>query len=179
MSPEFSHTSPTLPPGEVGTVWFTGGSAFEYHGDPGKTAATHDGRGGTTVGDVGYLDTDGYLFLSDRRYHLIISGGVNIYPQEIEDALVMHPAVEDVGVVGVPDDEMGERVVAVVQPREPGTAGPELARDILAFARTRLAGFKVPREVRFAEALPRTPTGKLRKHELRTQLLSSAEMQAS
>jgi len=168
-----------LPRGEVGTVWFTGGSAFEYHGDPGKTAATHDARGGTTVGDVGHLDKDGYLFLSDRRYHLIISGGVNIYPQEIEDALVMHPEVEDVGVVGVPDDEMGERVVAVVQPRDPDASGPELARELLSFARTRLAGFKVPREVRFAGELPRTPTGKLRKHELRTQLLSTAEAETT
>src|SRR4051794_15283628 len=165
-----------LPAGAVGTVWFTGGSRFDYHGDPGKTAATHDARGGTTVGDVGHLDEDGYLFLSDRRYHLIISGGVNIYPQEIEDALVMHPAVRDVAVVGIPDAEMGERVVAVVQPRDPAAAGPELARDVLAFARGRLAGFKVPRDVRFAEHLPRSPAGKLRKHELRTQLLSTSEV---
>jgi fatty-acyl-CoA synthase len=164
-----------LPAGEVGTVWFTGGSPFEYHGDPGKTAATYDARGGTTVGDVGYLDEDGYLFLSDRRYHLIISGGVNIYPQEIEDALVMHPGVEDVGVVGVPDDEMGERVVAVVQAADPAAAGPELAQELLAFARSRLAGYKVPREVRFTTELPRTPTGKLRKHELRAGLLAASE----
>jgi fatty-acyl-CoA synthase len=164
-----------LPAGEIGTVWFTGGSPFEYHGDPGKTAATVDARGGTTVGDLGHLDEDGYLFLSDRRYHLIISGGVNIYPQEIEDALVMHPAVEDVGVVGVPDDEMGERVVGVVQAADPAAAGPELAQELLAFARSRLAGYKVPRELRFTDELPRTPTGKLRKHELRAGLLRTTE----
>ncbi|GAA2401058.1 acyl-CoA synthetase [Actinomadura vinacea] len=163
-----------LPPGEVGTVWFTGGAAFEYHGDPGKSAAARDARGGVSVGDVGHLDEDGYLFLSDRRPHLIISGGVNIYPQEIEDALVMHPAVLDVGVVGIPDPEMGERVVAVAQPRDPAAAGPGLAADLLAFARSRLAGFKVPREVRFAGELPRTPTGKLRKHELTARVLADA-----
>ncbi len=163
-----------LPPGEVGTVWFAEGAPFEYHGDPGKTAATYDERGGTTVGDLGYLDEDGYLFLSDRRYHLIISGGVNIYPQEIEDALVMHPAVEDVGVVGVPDEEMGERVVAVVQPSDPEAANEELVARLIAFARTKLAGYKVPRDVRFTDELPRTPAGKLRKHELRAALLIDA-----
>lgn len=160
-----------LPTGEIGTVWFTGGTRFEYHGDPGKTAAARDSRGGTSVGDVGHLDEDGYLFLSDRRHDLIISGGVNIYPQEIEDALVMHPAVVDVGVVGVPDPEMGERVVAVVQPRDPAAAGPDLDAELTAFARTKLAGYKCPRELRFLDELPRTPTGKLRKHELRSRLL--------
>ncbi|WP_268248751.1 AMP-binding protein [Streptomyces brasiliensis] len=114
--------------GEVGTIWFTGGTAFSYHGDPGKTAASHDDRGGTSVGDVGYIDEDGYLFLSDRRTHLIISGGVNIYPQEIEDALVMHPRVVDVAVVGVPDPEMGERVVALIQPCRPCDGGSRAGR---------------------------------------------------
>ena len=161
-----------LPPGALGTVWFTGGSSFAYHGDPGKTAATTDACGGTSVGDVGYLDEDGYLFLSDRRLHLIISGGVNIYPQEIEDALVMHPAVRDVAVVGVPDADMGERVVAVVEPADPTATGADAVQELLTFARTVLAGFKVPREVRFVEVLQRTPTGKLRKHELRASLLA-------
>jgi fatty-acyl-CoA synthase len=160
-----------LPVGQTGTVWFTDGAPFEYHGDPGKTAATHDERGGATVGDMGYLYEDGYLFLSDRRYHLIISGGVNIYPQEIEDALVMHPDVEDVGVVGVPDDEMGERVVAVVQLRDQSAADAELVTRLIDFARTRLAGYKIPRDIRFADELPRTPAGKLRKHELRAQVI--------
>jgi fatty-acyl-CoA synthase len=164
-----------LPIGEVGTIWFTGGAAFEYHGDPEKTAASRDAQGGVSIGDLGHLDEDGYLYLSDRRPHLIISGGVNIYPQEVEDALVMHPAVLDVGVVGLPDPEMGERVVAVVQPHDAATSGPELTADLIAYARTKLAGFKVPREVRYADQLPRTPTGKLRKHELRAQLLAGLE----
>ena len=159
-----------LPAGEVGTVWFAGASDFAYHGDPGKTAAVRDGRGGASVGDVGHLDEDGYLFLSDRRTHLIISGGVNIYPREIEDALLMHAAVADIAVLGLPDPEMGERVVAIVRPEDPAAAGSELAAELVAFARTRLAGFKVPRDIRFAEELPRTPTGKMRKHELKERL---------
>ncbi|MFF0499849.1 acyl-CoA synthetase [Nocardia aobensis] len=159
-------------PGEVGTIWFTGGEPFEYHGDPGKTAASTDSRGGVSVGDVGYLDEDGYLYLSDRRQHLIISGGVNIYPQEIEDALIMHPAVADVGVVGIPDAEMGERVVAVVELRDGDRDRVTVTQDIIEFARSRLAGYKVPREVRFTETLPRTPTGKLRKHDLRAQVVA-------
>jgi fatty-acyl-CoA synthase len=162
-----------LPVGEVGTIWFRGTRPFEYHGAPGKTAAATDGRGATSVGDVGRLDEDGYLYLSDRRFHLIISGGVNIYPQEIEDALVLHPEVEDVAVIGLPEPEMGERVVAVVQPRDPAAAGPGLAAALTTFARGRLAGYKVPREVRFLAELPRTPTGKMRKHELRSALLES------
>lgn len=161
-----------LPAGEVGTIWFRDGIPFEYHGDPGKTAAAKDSRGGVSVGDVGYLDSDGYLFLSDRRPHLIISGGVNIYPQEIEDRLIMHPGILDVGVVGLPDPEMGERIVAAVQARNPGSAGPELATELAAYAREGLAGFKVPRGFVFVDTLPRTPTGKMRKHELREQLLA-------
>jgi fatty-acyl-CoA synthase len=159
-----------LPAGEVGTVWFADAAEFAYHGDPGKTAAVRDGRGGASVGDAGYLDEDGYLFLSDRRTHLIISGGVNIYPREIEDAFLVHPAVADVAVVGLPDPEMGERVVAIVQPEDPAAASPELAAELVAFARTKLAGFKVPREIRFADGLPRTPTGKMRKHELKASM---------
>lgn len=161
-----------LSAGEIGTIWFTGGEQFEYHKDSAKTAASRDINGGATVGDLGYLDEDGYLFLSDRRPHLIISGGVNIYPQEIEDALVLHPRILDVGVVGVPDLEMGERLVAVLQPASvEDVAG--LAADVIAYARERLAGYKVPREVRIVDELPRTPTGKLRKHELRDQVIAA------
>lgn len=168
----------TLPAGQIGTVWFTGGSEFEYHKDPTKTKASRDQSGGATVGDLGYLDDDGYLFLSDRRPHLIISGGVNIYPQEIEDALVLHPRILDVGVVGVPDPEMGERLVAVVQPvSRVDVAG--LEEDVVVYARERLAGYKVPREVRVVDELPRTPTGKLRKHELRDQVIASTPAGAS
>lgn len=162
-----------LPVGETGTVWFADSGEFTYHGDPGKTAATRDARGGASVGDTGYLDDDGYLFLTDRRTHLIISGGVNIYPREIEDVLLMHPAVADVGVVGLPDPEMGERVTAAVQLEHPEAAGPELAAELITFARTKLAGFKVPRDIRFPGQLPRTPTGKMRKHELKQQLMNS------
>lgn len=161
----------TLPAGEVGTIWFTGCEQFEYHGDPLKTAASRDSSGGVTVGDLGYLDEDGYLFLSDRRPHLIISGGVNIYPQEIEDALVLHPRILDVGVIGFPDQEMGERLVAVVQPVSKDDV-EGLAEDLRAYVRERLAGFKVPREFRIVDELPRTPTGKLRKHELRDQVVA-------
>ncbi|QIX54029.1 acyl-CoA synthetase (plasmid) [Rhodococcus sp. DMU1] len=164
-----------LPAGEIGTIWFTGGERFEYHKDPAKTADSRDSRGGATVGDLGYLDEDGYLFLSDRRPHLIISGGVNIYPQEIENALVMHPRVADIGVVGVPDPEMGERLVAVVQPASMEDLSG-LEEELIVYARERLAGFKVPGEVRIVEELPRTPTGKLRKHELREQTIASVGM---
>ncbi|WP_433632545.1 acyl-CoA synthetase [Nocardia sp. CA-120079] len=162
-----------LPAGEVGTVWFADSGEFSYHGDPGKTAAARDARGGASVGDTGFLDEDGYLFLTDRRTHLIISGGVNIYPREIEDVLLMHPSVADVGVVGLPDPEMGERVTAAVQLEHPEAAGPELAAELISFARAKLAGFKVPRDIRFPADLPRTPTGKLRKHELKQQLMNS------
>ncbi|OOL33342.1 hypothetical protein GQ85_01580 [Rhodococcus rhodochrous] len=161
-----------LPPGEIGTVWFTGGEKFDYYKDPTKTAASRDSSGGATVGDLGYLDDDGYLFLSDRRPHLIISGGVNIYPQEIEDALVLHPRIVDVGVVGTPDPDMGERLVAVVQPvSSDDVVG--LTDELISYARERLAGYKVPREVRIVDELPRTPTGKLRKLELRDQVIAA------
>lgn len=159
-----------LPRGEVGTVWFTGGVPFEYHGDPGKTQASIDAQGGATVGDLGYLDEDGYLFLSDRRAHLIISGGVNIYPREIEDVLIMHPDVADVAVVGLPDQDLGERVVAAVETVPGAVAGTE--ERLLEFAATRLARYKIPREVRLVDSLPRTPTGKMRKYELNEYLLT-------
>ena len=109
-----------VPAGEEGQVWFESATRFEYHGDPAKTATAWNDRGWSTMGDIGRLDADGYLYLTDRVANTIISGGVNIYPREAEDVLILHPAVHDVGVVGVPDDEMGERVVAFVQP-EPGT----------------------------------------------------------
>jgi fatty-acyl-CoA synthase len=159
-----------VPRGEDGTIWFSGGTRFTYHGDPGKTAASVDGAGRATVGDLGHLDEEGYLFLADRRDHLIISGGVNIYPQEVEDALILHPAVMDVAVVGLPDPEMGERVVAVVETTADVVGDQALADALIAHMRSRLAGFKVPRQIRFTAELPRTPTGKLRKHILRAEL---------
>jgi acyl-CoA synthetase (AMP-forming)/AMP-acid ligase II len=156
-----------LPPGETGTVWFGGGLEFEYHNDPQKTAEARDGRGYATVGDVGHLDEEGYLYLTDRKTYMIISGGVNIYPQEAENALVEHPKVLDAAVFGIPDEEMGEAVKAVVQPVDWKDAGPELEAELLAFCRERLAAYKCPRSVDFERQLPRLDTGKLYKRLLR------------
>lgn len=155
--------------GEVGTVYFEGGGSFEYHNAPEKTASAFNDRGWTTLGDMGHLDSDGYLYLADRRTDLIISGGVNIYPAEIEDALVMHPAVADVAVIGVPDAEMGQSVKAVVQPASGRQPGPELADELLAHCRSKLAGFKRPRSVEFVDELPRLPTGKLLRRRVREE----------
>jgi acyl-CoA synthetase (AMP-forming)/AMP-acid ligase II len=156
-----------LPPGETGTVWFGGGLEFEYHNDPEKTAEARDGRGYATVGDVGHLDEEGYLYLTDRKTYMIISGGVNIYPQEAENALLEHDKVLDAAVFGVPDDEMGEAVKAVVQPVDWDDAGPELEAELVAFCRERLAAYKCPRSVDFERQLPRLDTGKLYKRLLR------------
>ena len=116
-----------LPAGEIGTVWFSGTRRFSYHNDPAKTAGVYNDKGWSTLGDMGSLDAEGYLYLADRRTDLILSGGVNIYPREIEDALALHPAVADIVVFGIPDEEMGQRVHAVVQPAVPGSGTPELA----------------------------------------------------
>ncbi|TQS27030.1 acyl-CoA synthetase [Microbispora sp. KK1-11] len=160
-----------LPPGEHGTVYFSDGPRFEYHGDPEKTASVQDpkGRGWTTLGDIGYLDEDGFLYLTDRRSYMIISGGVNIYPQEAENVLAMHPEVADVAVFGVPDPEMGEQVKAVVQPADPAGAGPALEAELIAYCRERLAHYKCPKSVDFRDELPRHPTGKLYKRLLRDE----------
>jgi acyl-CoA synthetase (AMP-forming)/AMP-acid ligase II len=155
-----------LPTGEIGTVYFEGTVPFEYHHDPVKTAEAFNAQGWTTVGDLGRLDPDGYLYLSDRRTNLILSGGVNIYPQEIENELVLHPAVADVAVIGVPDPDMGQQVKAVVELVDPTAAGPELERELIDFCRQRLAHFKCPRTVDFAGDLPRLPSGKLAKRLL-------------
>ncbi len=158
------------PVGTPGTVWFAGATDFEYFGDPEKTASSRrDGGKTSTVGDVGYLDSDGYLFLTDRKAHMIISGGVNIYPQETENLLVTHPAVLDAAVIGVPNDDLGEEVKAVVQPVEGVTGDEDLERQLIAFCREHLAHFKCPRTVDFVDELPRLPTGKLYKGVLREQ----------
>ena len=156
-----------LPPGEIGTISFSGGPRFEYHKDPKKTAEAIDEQGRGTVGDVGYVDEDGYLFLTDRKAFMIISGGVNIYPQEAENLLVTHPKVMDVGVLGVPHPEMGEEVKAVIQPMQWDDAGPELEAELMAYCREHLAAYKCPRSIDFMEQLPRLDTGKLYKQELR------------
>ncbi|WP_039827281.1 acyl-CoA synthetase [Nocardia testacea] len=161
-----------LPTGEIGTIYFERDELpFAYHNDPAKTeAAIHpDHPTWTTTGDIGYVDADGFLFLTDRKAFMIISGGVNIYPQEIEDALALHPAVLDVAVIGIPDAEMGESVQAVVQPAPGVTPGPELAAELRDYLRERIAHYKVPRGIDFADELPRTPTGKLVKGKLRAQ----------
>ena len=155
-----------LPPGEVGTVWVEGTPRFEYHNDPGKTADAFNSQGWSSLGDMGSVDEDGYLYLSDRRTNLILSGGVNIYPQEIENELTLHPAVLDVAVIGVPDPEMGQQVKAVVQAADPASAGPDLEAELISYCRSRLAGFKCPRSIDFVDELPRLPSGKLAKRLL-------------
>jgi long-chain acyl-CoA synthetase len=157
-----------LPAGQDGVIYFEG-APFEYHNDPAKTAGSRNGKGWSTLGDMGHLDADGYLFLADRRTDLIISGGVNIYPSEVEEALIMHPAVADVAVIGVPDPEMGQSVLAVVQPAGEGPPRPGLDGELLAYCRSRLASFKCPRTIEFVGELPRTPTGKLLRRQLRDE----------
>jgi long-chain acyl-CoA synthetase len=150
-------------PGEVGLVYVSpmGGVRFEYGGAPDKTAQAWLGDR-YTVGDMGYVDDDGYLFLTDRKIDLIISGGANIYPAEVEAVLYRHPAVGDCAVIGIPDEEWGEAVLAVVEPRAPAT--PD---DLIAFCRANLAHYKCPRRVELVEKLPRDESGKVRKRELR------------
>jgi long-chain acyl-CoA synthetase len=126
----------------------------------------------STVGDVGYLDEDGYLYLTDRRTYMIISGGVNIYPQEAENLLVTHPKVLDAAVIGVPNDDLGEEVKAIIEPAEGVEPGPELERELLEFCRAQLATYKCPRSVDFDPNLPRLPTGKLYKRVLRDRYWS-------
>lgn len=166
-----------LPTGAVGTVWWERDEhPFRYHNDPEKTRqATHpDHPTWTTSGDIGYLDEERYLYLTDRAAFTIISGGVNIYPQESENVLTLHPKVYDVAVIGVPNEEMGEEVKAVVQLADGVEAGPEVERELLAFVRERVSHFKAPRSIDFSDDLPRTPTGKLVKHKLRARYLTPA-----
>ena len=156
------------PAGVDGTIWFRGATAFEYFHDPAKTAESHSSDGAaSTVGDVGHVDADGYLYLTDRKSYMIISGGVNIYPQETENILSAHPAVQDVAVIGVPNEDLGEEVKAVVQLADPAAAGPQLAEELITYCRDRLAHFKCPRTVDFVSELPRSDTGKLYKRLLR------------
>jgi len=161
-----------LPAGEPGVIYFERETpAFVYHNDPEKTHESrhpsHDNW--ATVGDIGYLDEGGYLFLTDRKAFMIISGGVNIYPQEAENMLVTHPKVMDAAVFGIPDDEMGQSVKSVVQTVDPADATDEFGEELLGWLRERLAHYKCPRSVSFEPQLPRTDTGKLYKQELITK----------
>lgn len=161
-----------LPVGDEGMVYFEQPKrSFEYHNAPDKTeSATHPIHDNwTSLGDVGYVDADGYLYLTDRKAYMIISGGVNIYPQEIEDALVLHPAVQDVAVFGVPNADFGEEVKAVVELADGHSPSDTTAEDLMAYAKATLAGYKVPRSIDFTDALPRLPTGKLYKRLLKDQ----------
>ncbi|MBJ7463943.1 MAG: acyl-CoA synthetase [Mycolicibacterium sp.] len=155
-----------VPAGQHGEIFFEGGADFEYLNDSAKTASSRDSHGWKTVGDIGYLDEDGYLYLTDRRHHMIISGGVNIYPQEAENMLVIHPKVMDAAVFGIPDEEMGQTVKGVVQTVDPADATPEFAEELLAWLRDQLSHYKCPRSISFEAQLPRTDTGKLYKQEL-------------
>ncbi len=162
-----------LPPGAIGTVRFSGTPRFEYLNAPEKTQAAYDRNGWATYGDIGWLDADGYLYLSDRRADLIISGGVNVYPQEVEDTLAQHPDVMDAAVIGVADAEYGERIKAVVQLRAGAAVTPD---GLIAFCRERLAHVKCPRSVDIADALPRSETGKLLRRVLKEQYRLAAAM---
>jgi acyl-CoA synthetase (AMP-forming)/AMP-acid ligase II len=161
-----------VPAGTDGLIYFdtatTRAGSFEYHGDAAKTASVFRGTL-YTLGDVGHLDADGYLYLTDRQSHMIISGGVNIYPQEIENQLIAHPKVYDAAVIGVPDEDMGEQVKAVVVPADGATPGPALERELIEHCRASIAHYKCPRSVDFVAELPRTPAGKLRKGVLRAR----------
>jgi len=167
-----------VPTGESGTVYFEGGAEFEYHNDPEKTKSSrHPDKPWSTLGDVGYLDADNFLYLTDRKAYMIITGGVNVYPQEAENVLVTHPKVIDVAVFGVPNDDFGEEVKAVVQPATmPASAGEAaaLAHELITFCRSQLADVKCPRSIDFREELPRHPTGKLYKRLLKDEYWAAA-----
>ncbi|MCP5040813.1 MAG: AMP-binding protein, partial [bacterium] len=167
-----------LPAGEVGDLYCRHkriDRVFEYHGDPEKTAGAFLEPGVFTIGDIGWIGDDGHVYLADRRSNMIISGGVNIYPREIEDVLHLHPAVADVGVFGIPDDDWGESVKAAVELREGHAASSRLESEILDFARERLARYKVPRSIDFEDALPRESTGKLYIRRLRDRYWKGRE----
>ena len=156
-----------VPPRTEGAVYFADGPAVNYHNAPDKTAESYNQHGWTTLGDVGWVDEEGYLYLTDRKSFMIISGGVNIYPQEIENLLITHPKVADAAVVGAPHEEMGEQVVAVIQPLDSAADQAALAEELMAFARENLSHVKSPKRIDFMAELPRHPTGKLYKRLIR------------
>jgi long-chain acyl-CoA synthetase len=161
-----------LPAGQAGQIYFSDGPKFEYLNDPAKTADAHNAQGWATLGDVGRVDEEGYLFITDRKNFMIISGGVNIYPQEIENCLLTHPMVRDVAVIGAPCDEMGESVVAIVEPRELIESGDAFVDDLKRFVRAELGGLKTPKTIEIVSELAREPTGKLLKKKIRDDYLA-------
>lgn len=158
-----------VPPGTVGNVYFDSGIEFQYRRDPEKTARAYLRPGCSTLGDVGYVNEEGYLFLTDRAAYTIISGGVNVYPQETEDLLIQHPDVADVAVFGVPNEDLGEEVKAVVQLQDGVEASSAKAQELIEYCRQRLSRIKAPKSIDFRQSLPRTPTGKLVKRKLRDE----------
>jgi acyl-CoA synthetase (AMP-forming)/AMP-acid ligase II len=172
-----------VPPGVEGQVFFEptdpAAPLFEYHNDPVKTAESRNKHGWTSLGDVGRIDEEGYLYLTDRKSFMIISGGVNIYPQEIENLLVSHPKVADAAVIGAPDPDMGERVVAVVQPLDMADASPAFAAELEQFLAPQLSRVKLPRQIDFRAELPREATGKLYKRLLRDEYRAAAEQETA
>jgi acyl-coenzyme A synthetase/AMP-(fatty) acid ligase len=160
-----------LPAHQQGVVYFAG-PRFEYYKDPERTREAYNDKGWSTLGDIGYLDEEGYLYLTDRKSDLIITGGVNVYPIESEHVLTSHPQVLDAAVFGIPDEDLGEVIHAVVQPVDLRAAGPELERTLLEHCRSRLAAYKCPRAIEFRAELPRHETGKLYKRLLRAEVLA-------
>jgi long-chain acyl-CoA synthetase len=162
-----------VPAGTIGDIYFEG-PRFEYYKDPQRTREVFDERGWSTLGDIGYLDAEGYLYLTDRKSDVIITGGVNVYPIEAEHVLLGHPQVIDAAVFGVPDEDLGEAVHSVVQPLDASAAGPELERRLLDYCRSRIAHYKCPRSIEFRGELPRHDTGKLYKRLLKAQYVANA-----
>ena len=158
-----------LPAREPGLIFIEDGNPFEYHKEPEKTAESRTAKGWSTMGDIGYLDEEGYLYLTDRKSNMIISGGVNIYPQETENLLTMHPKIMDVAVFGIPHEEFGEEVMAIVQPIDMTEAGPDLEKELIDYCREHLSHVKCPKRIDFRKDLPRTPTGKLVKRLLKDE----------
>jgi long-chain acyl-CoA synthetase len=167
-----------LPPGEDGLIYFENDVLPSYHNDAAKTADAMHPKGWMTLGDIGHVDEDGFLYLTDRKSHMIIAGGVNIYPQEIENLLVTHDKVMDAAVIGAPDPDLGEKVVAVVQPVDMADAGPELEQELRDFLAPQLARIKMPRLFDFRPDLPREANGKLYKRELREEYAALAKEEA-
>ena len=162
-----------LPVREPGTVYIEGGNTFEYHNDPDKTAGSRTAEGWNTIGDMGYVDEEGYLYLTDRKANMIISGGVNIYPQEVENLLVIHPKVMDAAVFGIPNEEFGEEVKAVIELFDFSESGPELEEELMKYCHDNLAKYKCPKSIDFIDELPRTPTGKLIKRLLKEKYVKA------